>query len=41
MPLSNLITHRFLLEHAQEAFSVFDGGRTGKCLFVFAPGSES
>jgi L-iditol 2-dehydrogenase len=35
VPLANLVTHRFPLERAAEAFSLFDGGRTGKCMFVF------
>ena len=34
VPLASLITHRFPLELAEEAFSVFDGGRTGKCVLV-------
>jgi L-iditol 2-dehydrogenase len=34
VPLADLITHRFPLEQAEEAFSVFDGGRTGKCVLT-------
>lgn len=32
--LSRLITHRFGLDQAEEAFRIFDGGATGKCVFV-------
>lgn len=35
VPLSSLVTHRFPLEQAEEAFAVFAGGRAGKCVFVF------
>lgn len=34
VPLEQLITHRFQLEQAVEAFEVFDKGETGKCVFV-------
>lgn len=34
VPLEKLITHRFRLEDAVEAFRVFDGATTGKCVFV-------
>jgi threonine dehydrogenase-like Zn-dependent dehydrogenase len=34
VPLDHLITHRFPLEHADEAFRVFDAGATGKCVLV-------
>ena len=34
-PLSKLITHRYSLDHAVEAFRTFDGSTTGKCVFVF------
>jgi threonine dehydrogenase-like Zn-dependent dehydrogenase len=34
VPLPKLITHRFHLEQAAEAFQIFDGGATGKCVFV-------
>lgn len=33
-PLERLITHRFRLDQAEEAFRLFDGGTTGKCVFV-------
>ncbi|HVC33968.1 MAG TPA: zinc-binding dehydrogenase [Chloroflexota bacterium] len=33
VPLQKLITHRFRLDQAVEAFQVFDGGATGKCVF--------
>lgn len=33
-PLDRLITHRYTLEQAAEAFKVFDGANTGKCVFV-------
>ena len=32
VPLANLVTHRFPLEQAPEAFTLFEGGRTGKCM---------
>lgn len=32
LPLSRLITHRFRLDHAQEAFSLFFSGESGKVL---------
>ncbi len=34
-PLSRLITHRYSLDQAVEAFQTFDGATTGKCVFVF------
>ncbi|HUX88895.1 MAG TPA: zinc-binding dehydrogenase [Chloroflexota bacterium] len=34
VPLDKLITHRFRLEQAEEAMRIFDGGATGKCVFV-------
>ena len=33
VPLENLITHRFALDQAVEAFQLFDGATTGKCVF--------
>lgn len=33
IPLDRLITHRFSLDQAEEAFRTFDGGATGKCVF--------
>jgi threonine dehydrogenase-like Zn-dependent dehydrogenase len=33
IPLARLITHRFSLDQAEEAFRTFDGGATGKCVF--------
>ena len=34
VPLARLITHRFRLDQAAEAFQLFDGGASGKCVFV-------
>jgi threonine dehydrogenase-like Zn-dependent dehydrogenase len=34
VPLDLLITHRFRLDQADEAFQEFDKGETGKCVFV-------
>ena len=34
-PLEQLITHRYRLDDAIEAFQTFDGATTGKCVFVF------
>ena len=34
-PLDRLITHRYSLDDAVEAFQLFDGATTGKCVFVF------
>jgi threonine dehydrogenase-like Zn-dependent dehydrogenase len=34
VPLDRLITHRFQLDQAVEAFQLFDKGETGKCVFV-------
>ena len=34
VPLGRLITHRFQLDQAVEAFREFDMGETGKCVFV-------
>ncbi len=33
-PLNKLITHRYRLDQAVEAFKEFDGAKTGKCVFV-------
>jgi len=33
-PLSKLITHRYSLDQAEEAFQEFDSSTTGKCVFV-------
>ena len=33
-PLSKLITHRYSLDQAEEAFKEFDSSTTGKCVFV-------
>jgi threonine dehydrogenase-like Zn-dependent dehydrogenase len=33
-PLDKLITHRYRLDQAVEAFKEFDGAKTGKCVFV-------
>jgi threonine dehydrogenase-like Zn-dependent dehydrogenase len=35
VPLERLITHQFRLAQADEAFALFDQGKTGKCVFVF------
>ena len=35
IPLTNLITHRFRLEQAVEAYQLFDSGRTGKVVFTW------
>ena len=34
VPLKNLITHRYDLDQAVEAFQTFDGATTGKCVFM-------
>ncbi|HEY8745603.1 MAG TPA: zinc-binding dehydrogenase [Chloroflexota bacterium] len=34
IPLERLITHRFRLDEAPEAFRTFEGGATGKCVFL-------
>ena len=34
VPLNKLITHRYSLDQAVEAFRTFDGATTGKCVFV-------
>lgn len=34
IPLNKLITHRYSLDQAVEAFRKFDGATTGKCVFV-------
>ena len=34
VPLQKLITHRYSLDQAVEAFRTFDGATTGKCVFV-------
>src|SRR5207237_8203904 len=33
--LQRIITHRFTLEQADDAFRTFEGGATGKCVFAF------
>jgi threonine dehydrogenase-like Zn-dependent dehydrogenase len=35
IPLNDIITHRFTLDKADEAFKLFDGGTTGKVVFVW------
>lgn len=35
LPIDNLITHRFPLEQAQEAYKIFQEGQTGKVVFVW------
>ncbi len=34
VPLGRLITHRFPLDRADEAYRVFDAGATGKCVLI-------
>lgn len=34
VPLNAIITHRFGLDEADQAFRLFDQGKTGKCMFV-------
>jgi threonine dehydrogenase-like Zn-dependent dehydrogenase len=34
VPLDRLITHRYPLDHADEAYRVFDAGATGKCVLI-------
>ena len=34
IPLEQLITHRYSIDRADEAFRVFDSGATGKVLFT-------
>jgi threonine dehydrogenase-like Zn-dependent dehydrogenase len=35
VPLKDLITHRFTLDQAAEAYRLFDSGRTGKVVLVW------
>ena len=35
LPLRRLLTHRFTLEQAEEAYRLFDTQTTGKGVFVF------
>jgi propanol-preferring alcohol dehydrogenase len=35
VPLKNLITHRFPLEQAAEAYKLFESGQTGKVVFTW------
>ena len=35
IPLIDLITHRFRLDQAVEAYQLFDSGRTGKVVFTW------
>lgn len=35
LPLERLITHRFRIDHAIEAFELFDSGKCGKVLFTW------
>ena len=34
VPLKKLVTHRFSLDQAVEAYRIFDGATTGKCVFL-------
>jgi L-iditol 2-dehydrogenase len=36
VPIERLITHRYTLDQAAEAFATFDAGATGKCVFTMA-----
>ena len=36
LPLADLITHRYSLGQADEAFKLFDSGRTGKPVFTWS-----
>jgi propanol-preferring alcohol dehydrogenase len=33
LPIEDMITHRYPIEQAPEAFELFDSGRTGKVIF--------
>jgi threonine dehydrogenase-like Zn-dependent dehydrogenase len=35
VPMNDLITHRFALQEAVEAYKLFDSGKTGKVVFVW------
>ena len=35
VPLDKLITHRYELDQADEAYKLFDTGRTGKPVFIW------
>ncbi|HET7767412.1 MAG TPA: zinc-binding dehydrogenase [Chloroflexota bacterium] len=35
LPLHEIISHTFPIERADEAFKLFETGKTGKCVFVF------
>ena len=35
LPLERLVTHRFRLDQAVEAFKLFDSGKCGKVLFTW------
>jgi len=37
VPLDEMVTHRFAIEDASEAFAVFDRGDTGKVIFEWGP----
>jgi threonine dehydrogenase-like Zn-dependent dehydrogenase len=36
VPLQTLITHRYAVDQADEAFRIFDGATTGKCVFALS-----
>ncbi len=36
LPLDDMVTHRFEIEQAPEAFALFDTGNTGKVVFAWA-----
>ena len=35
LPIEDLVTHRFPLEQAKEAYRIFQEGQTGKVMFVW------
>ena len=41
VPLNDIVTHRFRIEQAREAFAVFDSGQTGKVIFEWEDGEGS
>lgn len=38
VPLDEIVTHRFSIEQAKEAFEIFDSGETGKVIFEWEGG---
>ncbi len=41
VPLDEIVTHRFHIEQAKEAFEIFDSGETGKVIFEWEGGEGS